>query len=109
VFWDHVSAMIGTGDASTALGHPPVAARVELSATGAAVRVALALAAGGIAVAVLIGTFPDWIRPRPTFPALVVHVAVGSTFAVVGLFAWHRRPHNRVGLLMAGPNGSATP
>jgi hypothetical protein len=60
-----------------------------LGVLGAVATVAVALAP------TLVGA------PVPPF-VQAVHVLVGSTFVFVGLLAWHRRPKNRMGAIMAG-------
>jgi signal transduction histidine kinase len=58
---------------------------------------ALAAAAIGLALAPLVAT-ADFISDRPLW--VVLDLVIGFGFAAVGLFAWYRRPDNRVGALM---------
>jgi signal transduction histidine kinase len=58
------------------------------------------LSCGVIVGLVIAGPFPKWIQPRPSFSLVLLHATVGSSFIIVGLLAWIRRPQNRVGLLM---------
>jgi signal transduction histidine kinase len=56
----------------------------------------------GVVATVAVALAPTLVG-APVPPLLqAVHVLVGASFVFVGLFAWHRRPKNRTGAIMAG-------
>jgi signal transduction histidine kinase len=65
-------------------------------------RLLVALSVVGTAAVALafVAPFVSWNPAPAPLPVTVSHVAVGMSFIGVGLVAWHRRPHNRTGLLM---------
>jgi len=71
-------------------------------APGAPRPVALPLAASLVGVAIaLLALIDDLHHPSgESGAAIVLHVAGGLTYVLVGGAAWWRRPHNRTGILM---------
>jgi signal transduction histidine kinase len=66
--------------------------------TGTSLRDALLMVGGLVGVLVLVELAVP--STSPVFAASVLDAISVGTFAVAGLIAWHRRPHNRMGRLL---------